>query len=76
MFIKFINRHGRNIMVNVKDITLVIQKGVFCELYIRGVEGHVVVNHGFNEINNKIKEKLSQKYNAGCNVSEENGHAS
>ncbi|MEJ2950165.1 hypothetical protein WDK40_25050 [Escherichia coli] len=42
MFIHFVSRQGRNLLVNIKDISFVLQKGVFCELHIRGSEGYVM----------------------------------
>lgn len=50
MFVHFISRQGRNLLVNIKDISFVLQKGVFCELHIRGIEGHVVVEDDFSEL--------------------------
>lgn len=56
MFVHFISRQGRNLLVNIKDISFVLQKGVFCEIHIRGIEGHVVVEDDFSEVYRKIKE--------------------
>lgn len=48
MFIHFISRQGRNLLVNIKDISFVVQKGIFCELHIRGIEGNVMVEDEFS----------------------------
>lgn len=50
MFIHFISRQGRNLLVNIKDISFVVQKGIFCELHIRGIEGNVMVEDEFSEV--------------------------
>ncbi len=70
MFIHFISRQGRNLLVNIKDISFVIQKGIFCEVHIRGVEGHVTVEDDFKAVCRKIKEFSPQMNNAGGNFSE------
>lgn len=56
MFVHFDSRQGQNLLVNIKDIRFVLQKGVFCEIHIRGIEGHVVVEDDFSEVYRKIKE--------------------
>lgn len=56
MFVRFVSRRGRNLLVNIKDISFVVQKGIFCELHIRRVEGHVMVEDDFSEVYRKIKE--------------------
>lgn len=76
MFVHFVSRQGRNLLVNIKDISFVLQKGVFCEIYIRGIEGHVVVEDDFSEIYRKIKEIPPRVNNAGEGVSEGSGRAS
>lgn len=76
MFIHFISRQGRNLLVNIKDISFVLQKGVFCELHIRGIEGHVMVEDDFSEVYRKIKEISLQANNTGEGVSEGSGCAS
>ncbi|EMX79806.1 hypothetical protein EC2726800_1363 [Escherichia coli 2726800] len=76
MFIHFVSRQGRNLLVNIKDISFVLQKGVFCEIHIRGIEGHVMVEDDFSEIYRKIKEILPQVNNTGEIVSERSGCAS
>ncbi|MBN6462832.1 hypothetical protein JZM26_19345 [Escherichia coli] len=76
MFVHFISRQGRNLLVNIKDISFVLQKGVFCELHIRGTEGHVAVEDDFSEVYRKIKEIPPRVNNAGEGVSEESGRAS
>lgn len=75
MFIHFVSRQGRNLLVNTKDITLVLQKGIFCEIHVRGIEGHVIVKDGFSEVCRKIKEDLPQVNNTGESISEEDGRA-
>lgn len=76
MFIHFVSRQGRNLLVNIKDISFVVQKGFFCELHIRGTEGHVVVEDDFSEVYRKIKEISPRVNNTGEGVSEESGCAS
>ncbi len=76
MFIHFVCRQGRNLLVNIKDISFVLQKGLFCEIHIRGVEGHVMVEDDFSEIYRKIKEISPRVNNTGERNSEESGHAS
>ena len=76
MFIHFISRQGRNLLVNIKDISFVLQKGVFCELHIRGIEGHVMVEDDFSEVYRKIKEISPRVNNTGEGVSEGSGRAS
>lgn len=61
MFIHFISRQGRNLLVNIKDISFVVQKGIFCELHIRGIEGNVMVEDEFSEVYRKIKVSASFK---------------
>lgn len=36
MFISFISRQDQDLLVNINDISLVMKKGIFCEIYIRG----------------------------------------
>ena len=36
MFIHFVSRQGKNLLVNIKDVSFVLQKGIFCEIHIRG----------------------------------------
>ncbi|HHN9301972.1 TPA: hypothetical protein ACP61H_004258 [Escherichia coli] len=76
MFVHFVSRQGRNLLVNIKDISFVLQKGVFCELHIRGIEDYVVVEDDFSEVYRKIKEISPQVNNTGEGVSEGNGCAS
>ena len=51
-------------------------EGFFCELHIRGTEGHVVVEDDFSEVYRKIKEISPRVNNTGEGVSEESGCAS
>ncbi|MCZ5415355.1 hypothetical protein O5553_28335, partial [Escherichia coli] len=37
-FVYFVSRQGRNLLVNIKDISFALQNGVFCEIHIRGIE--------------------------------------
>lgn len=76
MFIHFVSRQGRNLLVNTKDITFVLQKGVFCEIHIRGIEGHVLVEDEFSDVCRKIKEVLPRINNASEDISEGRGRAS
>lgn len=76
MFVHFVSRQGRNLLVNIKDISFVLQKGVFCEIHIRGIEGHVMVEDDFSEVCRKIKEILPRTNNAGGDISEGDGRAS
>lgn len=76
MFIHFISRQGRNLLVNIKDISFVVQNGIFCELHIRGIEGNVMVEDEFSEVYRKIKEISPRLYNTDEGVSEESGGAS
>lgn len=76
MFIHFVSRQGRNLLVNIKDINFVLQKGVFCEIHIRGVEGHVMVEDDFSEVYRKIKEISLQVNNTGEGILEGSGCAS
>lgn len=76
MFIHFVSRQGRNLLVNIKDISFVLQKGVFCEIHIRGIEGYVMVEDDFSEVYRKIKEIQLQVNNTGESVSEGSGCAS
>lgn len=71
MFVHFVCRWGRNLLVNVKDITLVIQKGVFCEIHIRDIEGHVIIEGGLTNVCRKVKEAI----NTSINISARNGYA-
>jgi len=73
---RFVSRQGRNLLVNMKDIRFVLQKGVFYKLHIRGIEGHVVVEDDFSEVYRKIKEIPPRVNNAGEGVSEGSGRAS
>ncbi len=74
MFVHFISRQGRNLLVNIKDISFVLQKGG--GLHIRGTEGHVMVEDDFSEVYRKIKEIQPRVNNAGEGVSEGSGRAS
>ncbi|EFO3788589.1 hypothetical protein ACRG2M_005328 [Escherichia coli] len=76
MFIHFVSRQGENLLVNIKDITFVLQKGILCEIHISGVEGHVMVEDDFREVYRKIKEISPRVNNAGEGVSEGSGRAS
>ncbi|WP_251287628.1 hypothetical protein [Escherichia coli] len=62
--------------MNIKDISFVIQKGIFCELHIRGIEGHVMAEDDFSEVYRKIKEISPRVNNTGEGVSEGSGCAS
>lgn len=73
MFIHFVSRQGRNLLVNIKDISFVLQKGVFCELHIRGSEGYVMVEDDFSEVYRKIKEISPRLYNTDEGVLEGSG---
>ncbi|EAB4449920.1 hypothetical protein DMS41_23805 [Salmonella enterica] len=68
MFIHFVSRQGRNLLVNIKDISFVLQKCVFCEIHIRGVEGHVMVEYDLSEVYRKIKEISPRVNNTGEGV--------
>ncbi|EPY9214044.1 hypothetical protein ACXHV2_004792 [Escherichia coli] len=48
----------------------------FCELHIRGIEGHVMVEDDFSEVYRKIKEISPRVNNTGEGVSEGSGCAS
>ncbi|GAB1639541.1 hypothetical protein HmCmsJML035_04180 [Escherichia coli] len=76
MFIHFISRQGRNLLVNIKDISFVVQKGIFCELHIRGIEGHVIVEDDFSEVHRRIKEISLRVDNTDGKISEGDGGAS
>ncbi|ENY3616587.1 hypothetical protein ACFMH7_004913 [Escherichia coli O8:H49] len=76
MFVHFVSRQGRNLLVNIKDISFVLQKGFFCEIHIRGLEGHVMVEDDFSEVYRKIKEISPRVNNTGEGVSEGSGRAS
>ena len=76
MYVHFVSRQGRHLLVNMKNIRFVLQKGIFCELHIRGTEGHVVVEDDFSEVYRKIKEIPPRVNNAGEGVSEGSGRAS
>ncbi len=76
MFIHFVSRQGENLLVNIKDITFVLQKGILCEIHISGVEGHVMVEDDFSEVYRKIKEISPRVNNTGEGVSEGSGCAS
>ncbi len=51
-------------------------EGFFCELHIRGTEGHVMVEDNFSEVYRKIKEISPQVNNRGEGISEGSGRAS
>ena len=76
MFVHFFFRQGGNLLVNIKDITFVLQKGILCEIHISGVEGHVMVEDDFSEVYRKIKEISPRVNNTGEGVSEGSGCAS
>ena len=76
MFVHFVSRQGRNLLVNIKDISFVLQKGVFCEIHIRGIESHVMVEDDFSEVYRKIKEIPPRVNNTDEGVSEGSGRAS
>ncbi len=68
LFIHFISRQGRNILVNIKDISFVVQKGIFCELHIRGIDGHVIVEDDFSNVCQKIKDISPRVNNIGQSI--------
>lgn len=70
MFVHFVCRQGRNLLVNIKDISFVLQKGVFCEIHVRGIEGHVMVEDDFSEVYRKIKEISPRVNNTDEGVSQ------
>lgn len=55
MFISFISRQNQDLLVNINDISLVMKKGIFCEIYIRGISGSVIVVDSFSTICKKIE---------------------
>ncbi|EGK6104296.1 hypothetical protein IO968_004620 [Escherichia coli] len=55
MFISFISRQNQDLLVNINDISLVMKKGIFCEIYISGVSGSVIVVDSFSTICKKIE---------------------
>ncbi|HHB2154809.1 TPA: hypothetical protein ACO6US_003781 [Escherichia albertii] len=69
MFIHFVSRQGQNLLVSAKDISFVLQKGIFCELHVRGVEGHIDVEDDFSEICRKIEEILRRVNNTDGGIS-------
>ncbi|MEL9922697.1 hypothetical protein J4W70_14755 [Escherichia coli] len=73
MFVHFVSWQGRNLLVNMKNIRFVLQKG---GIHIRGIEGHVMVEDDFSEVYRKIKEISPRVNNAGEGVSEGSGRAS
>ncbi|MBB7356390.1 hypothetical protein [Escherichia coli] len=76
MFIHFVCRQGKNLLVNIKDVSFVLQKGIFCEIHIRGIEGHVIVEDDFSEFCRKIKEISPQVENTDEGISVGDGRAS
>lgn len=63
MFISFISRQNQDLLVNINDISLVMKKGIFCEIYIRGVSGSVIVVDSFSTICKKIESMLPEVIN-------------
>ncbi len=63
MFISFISRQNQDLLVNINDISLVMKKGIFCEIYIRGVSGSVIVVDSFSTICKKIENMLPEVIN-------------
>lgn len=63
MFISFISRQNQDLLVNINDISLVMKKGIFCEIYIRGVSGSVIVVDSFSTICKKIGNMLPEVIN-------------
>ncbi|RDP93627.1 hypothetical protein C4A33_03407 [Escherichia coli] len=47
MFVHFDSRQGQNLLVSIKDISFVLQKG---GLHIGEIEGHVMVEDNFGEV--------------------------
>ncbi len=56
MFVNFTGKKEQGVLVNIKDICLVIQKGVFCDIYIRGKEDYLTVTDDFYSICKRIEE--------------------
>lgn len=63
MFISFISRQDQDLLVNINDISLVMKKGIFCEIYIRGVSGSIIVVDSFSTIYKKIKNMSPEVIN-------------
>ncbi|EPD0981047.1 hypothetical protein MLO52_23065 [Escherichia coli] len=63
MFISFISRQDQDLLVNINDISLVMKKGIFCEIYIRGVSGSIIVVDSFSTICKKIKNMSPEVIN-------------
>ncbi len=63
MFISFISRQNQDLLVNINDISLVMKKGIFCEIYIRGGSGSVIVVDSFSTICKKIENMLPEVIN-------------
>lgn len=63
MFISFISRQNQDLLININDISLVMKKGIFCEIYIRGVSGSVIVVDSFSTICKKIENMLPEVIN-------------
>lgn len=76
MFIQFVSRQEQKLLINVKDISFVAQKGTFCDIYIRGVEGCVSVVEDFSEVFRKIKDILPLVNNTDGYMSGGDGRAS
>lgn len=69
MFIHFVSKRGQNLLVSVKDISFILQKGIFCELHVRGVEGHIDVEDDFSEICRKIEGIFHRVNNTDGDIS-------
>ena len=63
MFISFISRQDQDLLININDISLVMKKGIFCEIYIRGVSGSVIVVDSFSTICKKIENMSPEVIN-------------
>ncbi|ENY3616634.1 hypothetical protein ACFMH7_004967 [Escherichia coli O8:H49] len=60
MFLKFSGMHGETVMVNVNDIYMVIKKGDYCDIYIRGITDRIRVKALFAEVDKNINQLLAE----------------
>lgn len=71
MFIHFISRQGGNLLVNIKDISFVVQKVFFVKLISGGGKGSVIVENDFSDVCLKIKNISSRVNDIEKSMSDE-----
>ncbi|MGM6925448.1 hypothetical protein ABOB24_25660 [Escherichia coli] len=60
MFLKFSGMHRETVMVNVNDIYMIIKKGDYFDIYIRGVTDRIRVKALLAGVDKNINQLLDE----------------